>query len=191
MTEISKTMPAWLRISYMISGSIAGTFALLVMFSWFFSEMTIILFLGIAVLLISITRLLIGVYDMNYSMWNKAFNIVVGLILLPIAVILIARLSSNLAFLIIFLSISVMILGIINIVTGFESDNRVSWFRIYLILNGFALIALSYLSATLGFLAEKYLLMITGGGYLLLGIRRFLEGYLGNKIIKTSGKKSK
>ncbi len=183
MAQKTKKFPSWLRVAYMISGSIAGIFALLIMFSWFFTEMTMVLFLGIAVLTISITRLMIGVYDMNYSLWNKGFNIVVGIILLPIAVILIARLSSNIGFLIIFLSISIMILGVINIVTGFESENRVSWFRIFLIITGFCLLTLSYLSVVLG-LVEKYLLMITGAGYLLLGIRRFLEGYLGPKVVK-------
>jgi uncharacterized membrane protein HdeD (DUF308 family) len=180
-------LPLWLRIMYLISGTIILAFALVVFINMPIGFIDEVLLMGIALLIIGTTRILNGVFDQRQSKWIRLFNFVIGVLMFPIGVI--ATVSSLPAFdffiVSVILSLAILLLGIIGIVKGFEDKKKVGVYRAGLIFYGFILIGLSFSAIILdSILTQQNILVLINTAILILGLRRLMEGILAHKVLK-------
>jgi uncharacterized membrane protein HdeD (DUF308 family) len=185
MSEIKVKLPTGLKILSYISGILAIGLAIIafVNISLVFIETTLIL--GIAILIIGIMRIVIGTFEKRQTKWFRIFNVVIGVLIIPIGIIEIAGVMVSEIILIDILALSILLLGIISIVKGFENKKKVPSYRLVIILLGAILVTLSAaVLITDSILTTEPLNYMLATAILLLGLKRLLDGILDYRIFK-------
>ena len=185
MSELKVELPLWLKIFSIVSGSLTVIFAIITFINVPLAFIEATLILGIAILVIGVTRIFIGIFEKRQSKWFRLFNLVIGILVLPIGIIELIGLTIDETILIDILALALLLLGIIAIVKGFEDKKKVFSYRLSIILFGFIIVGLS--SATLitdTILAIENLTYMLATGILLLGLKRMMEGILDHRIYK-------
>ena len=113
----------------------------------------------------------------------RIVNILVGILMLPLAIISIAFPSLSIEVLITLLAIALLILGVNSIVRGVEDRHYQKWYRAFVILFGIGLIVLATIVFIFDSFATLSLIMLLAGGFMILGIRRLIEGIAGYQTI--------
>ncbi|HUT79637.1 MAG TPA: DUF308 domain-containing protein [Candidatus Bathyarchaeia archaeon] len=189
MSDFKVKLPLWLRILYYIFGIATIGFAVVIIINALISTPFIPnnnLLLGIAIILISSVRIINGIFDKRHDKWFRTFNLLIGLLVLPIGIIaiVVTTLTSNM--LLAILALAILLLGIVSIVNGFEDKNKVNVYKIVIIIYGFILVALAaaVLIIEPPTVSDQNLLMMLVVAILLLGLRRLMEGILNHRIFK-------
>ncbi|MFW9924397.1 MAG: hypothetical protein ACFFDW_14030 [Candidatus Thorarchaeota archaeon] len=187
MSDFKVKLPLWLRILYFITGIATIGFAVVVLINELIASPFIDghLLLGIAIALISTMRILNGIFDKRHDKWFRTFNLLIGLLVLPVGIITIVWTSLDPFMLLSIIGLAILLLGIVSIVNGFEDKNKVTSYKMSIILYGFILVFLA--AAVLIFdtqLDERSLLIMIDVAILLLGLRRLMEGILNHRIFK-------
>lgn len=182
--NITDNFPKWLQIFYIVTGSITVIFGFIVMIN-VFSESILVLLLGIALLLISIKRFIVGNFDFKLSNEGKLSNIAIGLLILPLAIVAIAgSITITIGIIIVLLATAIILLGIQNIARGYIGHKRKDCYRIVIIIIGYIIIGLTILSLGLDTLQDKFKILILGVSIIIIGLIRIGEGILGKKVMK-------
>jgi uncharacterized membrane protein HdeD (DUF308 family) len=184
MTEHVK-LPLWLRIFYLVFGVAIVGFALIVFINIPLVFINEILILGIAITAVSIPRLLAGLFDKRLTKSLKIFNIIVGLLILPLGIIAIIWTSLDFLILIGILALAIMMIGILGILQGVEDKSKVRIYRIAVNLIGFILIGLAATVLIMdSMLSNLVLVSLLSTCLLIIGLRRLVEGIVDYRIFK-------
>jgi len=185
MSEFKVELPLWLRILSIISGTIIIAFAIVAFINISLGFIESALILGIAILLVGVTRIIIGIFEKRQTKWFRIFNIIIGILVLPIGIVSVIGLITDELILIDILALAILLLGIIGIVKGFEDKKKVFMYRLTIIIVGFILVGLS--SAVLitdTILDAEALTYMLASGITVLGLKRLMEGILDYRIFK-------
>lgn len=165
-------------------GSITVIFGFIVMIN-VFTEAILVLLLGIALLLISINRFIIGNFDFKMNKEGRISNIAIGLIILPFAIVAIAgSLTITIGVIIVLLATALILLGIQNIARGCRNHKRKAVYRLVIITIGYLIVGLAILSLGLDTIQDKFKILILGVTIVIIGLIRIGEGILGKKVMK-------
>ncbi|HUT79636.1 MAG TPA: DUF308 domain-containing protein [Candidatus Bathyarchaeia archaeon] len=187
MDDFKVKLPLWLRLLYIISGILIIGFAVVIFINEFVASpfITNTLLLGIALILISVERILNGLFDKRHDKWFRIFNLVIGLLVLPIGITAIFVESILAEILLSILALAVLLLGIVSVVNGFEDKKKVNAYKLTIIFYGFILVSLAVSILILDtMLEERNLIVMLDVSILLLGFRRIMEGILDHRIFK-------
>jgi len=185
MSDFKVKLPLWLKIFSIISGILILGFAIITFVNVTVDFIDYGLILGIAILLIGTTRIFIGIFDKRQTKWFRLFNIIIGLLILPIGIIAYIGLTIDELILLDILALAILLLGIIGIVKGFDDKKKVFAYRISVIFVGFILVGLasSVLILDTILIADNLTYMLASG-LVLLGLKRLMEGVLDHIIFK-------
>ncbi|NPE08717.1 MAG: hypothetical protein GNW80_10595 [Asgard group archaeon] len=182
--NIADNFPKWLQIFYIVLGSITVIFGFIVMIN-VFTEAILVLLLGIALLLISINRFIIGNFDFKMNKEGRISNIAIGLLILPFAIVAIAgSLTITIGVIIVLLATALILLGIQNIARGCRNHKRKDVYRLVIITIGYLIVGLAILSLGLDTIQDKFKILILGVIIVIIGLIRIGEGILGKKVMK-------
>ncbi|HUT82752.1 MAG TPA: hypothetical protein VMZ29_16270 [Candidatus Bathyarchaeia archaeon] len=182
--NISDNIPKWLQIFYIIIGSITVVFGFIVMIN-VFDETILVLLLGIVLLVNSINRFIIGNFDKKLNKEVKISNIVIGIVLLPLAIIAIAGyFTISIGIILVLLALAIIFIGIQSIVRGYISHTRKTIYRLAIIIAGYILIGLTILSLGYDSLQDKFKILILGTAIVIIGLVRIAEGIIGKQVMK-------
>jgi uncharacterized membrane protein HdeD (DUF308 family) len=187
MSEFKVELPTWLRILSYISGILIIGFAIIAFVNVPIGFLENTLILGIAIMLIGLTRIIIGIFEKRQTKWFRTFNIIIGILILPIGVIEVAGVIIGELILIDILALAILLLGIIGIVKGFEDKKKVNAYRLSIIIVGFILVGLSstvLITDTVFTLTTNPLIYMLATAILILGLKRLIEGILDYRIFK-------
>jgi uncharacterized membrane protein HdeD (DUF308 family) len=179
-------IPTWLRIFYIFSGILNIGFALTVMININLDYLITAILLGIGLVIIGTTRILIVIFDKKISKRVRIFNLVVGVLMFPIGIVAIVYHDITNDIVYVFIAIALILLGIFGVVKGFEEKSNDNWYKVMLIIYGFILVTLGILVLIFDSLGEILLITLLASGFMLIGIRRLLDGIIGHLMtIKT------
>ena len=185
MSDFKVKLPLWLRILTIIAGVLILGFGIVTFINVTVDFIDSGLILGIAILLIGVTRIFTGIFDKRQTKWFRLFNIIIGILILPIGIIATIGLVIDELILIDVLALAILLLGIIGIVKGFDDKKKVFSYRISVIFIGFLLVGLSTSVLILDtILIADYLIYMLASGLLLIGLKRLMEGILDHRIFK-------
>lgn len=185
MSEFKVELPTWLRILSFISGILTIGFAIIAFVNVPIGFIENTLILGIAIMLIGTMRIIIGIFEKRQTKWFRTFNLIIGILILPIGIIEVAGVVVTELILVDILALAILLLGIIGIVKGFEDKKKVFAYRLSIIIIGFILVGLS--SAVLitdTILLVEPLIYMLATAILILGLKRLMEGVLDYRIFK-------
>ena len=186
MNDLKVKLPIWLRIFYIISGILSIGFALVVLINIGFGYIITALLLGISLIVIGITRILIGIFDKKLTRWLRIFNVVVGILLIPIGIVSMVYQDITVEVVYVFIALALILLGIFGIVKGFDEKHKDNWYQIMLIVYGFILTILGLLVLIFDDVGDVFLIALLSSGFMIIGIRRLVEGIVGHLVtIKT------
>ena len=174
-------LPKWLRIFYIISGSISILFAIVVLINIKFELLITSILFGIALIVIGTTRIVVGIFDNKQSKSLNLMNLVTGIILLPIGLIAIIKHDITIRVVFVFIAVAFLLLGIIGVVKGFAEKAKEAITRLLLIIYGFALIVVAITNLAVDEVARITLTAVFSCGFIVLGTRRLIGGILGEK----------
>ncbi|MBK5114433.1 MAG: hypothetical protein KGD59_09300 [Candidatus Heimdallarchaeota archaeon] len=178
-------LPLWLRIFYLVFGVVIIGFAVIVFINIPLVFIDNILILGIAITAVSIPRLLAGLFDKRLTKSLKTFNVIVGLLILPIGIIAIIWTSLGFLILIDILALAIMMIGILGILQGVEDKSKVRIYRVTINLIGFILIGLAATVLIMdSIFTDLVLVSLLSTGLLIIGLRRLVEGIVDHRIFK-------
>jgi uncharacterized membrane protein HdeD (DUF308 family) len=138
---------------------------------------TAILF-GIALVTIGITRILVGLFDKQQSKSLNIFNLVIGILLIPIGISAIVKHDITARLVFIFIALAFLLLGVIGVVKGFQEDAKKAISRLLIIIYGTFLILLGVINMTTDNISKITLIVIFSCGFIVLGIRRLVDGII-------------
>ena len=184
MTEnITDNFPLWLRIFYIVTGSIIIIFGFIAMI-YVISESVLILLLGIALLLIIVNKLIVGNFDFKITREEKISNIVIGVVLFPFAIIALAGSTAiSMSVLVVLLATAIILIGILQISRGYRNSQWKNWFRITIISLGYIIVGLAILSLGYDALLDKFKILILGVTIMIIGLTRLGDGLLGKNVM--------
>jgi hypothetical protein len=178
-------LPLWLRIFYLVFGVTIVGFALIVFINIPLVFIDNILILGIAITAVSIPRLLAGIFDKRLTKSLRIFNIIVGLLILPVGIIAIIWTSLDFLVLIDILALAIMMIGILGILQGVEDKSKVRIYRVTINFVGFILISLAATVLIMdSIFTDLVLVSLLSTGLLIIGLRRLVEGIVDYRIFK-------
>ncbi|HUT81088.1 MAG TPA: DUF308 domain-containing protein [Candidatus Bathyarchaeia archaeon] len=184
--QITK-IPKWLQIFYIISGLISLIFAIIVLINLKFGYLITSILFGIALLTIGVTRIFVGIFDKRQEKSLAILNLITGVSLIPIGLIAINKHDITLKIVLVFIAVAFLLLGVIGVVKGFQERSKESIIRLLLIIYGFLLITVAIMDLAVDEIAQTLIVVILASGFILLGIRRLVDGiYNVKKIVKTS-----
>ncbi|HUU77866.1 MAG TPA: hypothetical protein VMX55_05935 [candidate division Zixibacteria bacterium] len=182
--NISDNLPNWLRIFYIVLGSITAIFGIIIMINAF-DETILVLLLGIVLLLNSLSRFIIGNFDNKLHKEAKISNMIIGVVLLAISIVAIAGyFTISIEIILVLLAIAIILVGIQKIVRGYLSHTRKMIYRVSIITSGYILIGLSTLTLGYNSLEDKFKILILGASIVIIGIVRIAEGLIGKQTMK-------
>ncbi|NHJ32151.1 MAG: hypothetical protein FK732_04760 [Asgard group archaeon] len=182
MNDVKIKLPLWLRIFYIISGVLSIGFALVVLINIKFGYVITALLLGIALITIGSTRILIGIFDKKLSKWLRIFNLVIGVLLFPVGIIAMVYQDITVEVVYVFIALALILLGIFGVVKGFEEKKKDNWYQLMLIVYGFIVITLGILVLVFDSVGDAALIAILASGFMLIGVRRLIEGSVGHMV---------
>lgn len=180
--DVKIKLPTWLRIFYIISGILSLGFALTVLINLQFGYLITAILLGFALITIGSTRILIGVFDKKMTKWLRIFNLVVGVLLIPIGITAIAYHDITVEVVYVFIALALLLLGIFGVVKGFDEKQKDNWYQLMLVIYGFILIILGILVLIFDGLGDVFIIAILASGFILIGVRRIIEGSIGHQV---------
>ncbi|MBN1330710.1 MAG: DUF308 domain-containing protein [Candidatus Heimdallarchaeota archaeon] len=184
-TDVQKTkLPKWLQVFYIISGMINLSYATIVLLNIKFGYLIISTLFGIALLTIGLTRILVGLFDKRQEKSLAILNLLTGFLLIPIGLIAINKEDITLKLVLIFIAIAFLLLGYIEIVKGFQEKTKESIIRFLLILYGVFLISAAIFDLAMDDIAHAVIVTLLTSGFIVLGIRRLVDGVYSVKILK-------
>ncbi|NHJ39590.1 MAG: hypothetical protein FK731_06105 [Asgard group archaeon] len=178
-------LPLWLRIFYLVFGVAIVGFAIIVFINIPLDFIDNILILGIAITAVSIPRLLSGFFDRRLTKSLKVFNVIVGLLVLPVGIIAIIMTSLDPLILIDILALAIMMIGILGILHGVEDKSKVPIYRVIINLIGFILIGLAATVLIMDHIfTDLVIFSLLSTGLIIIGLRRLVEGIVDYRIFK-------
>ncbi|HUU78453.1 MAG TPA: DUF308 domain-containing protein [candidate division Zixibacteria bacterium] len=179
MSEQEIKVPKWLRLFYIVSGSLSVIYAIIVLINIKFDFLITAILFGIALVTIGVTRILVGVFDKQQSKSISILNIIVGIILIPIGIFTIVKHDITMRIVFVFIAVAFLLLGIIGVAKGFQEKAKESMSRLLIIIYGFLLILVGILNMAIDNISKITLIAILSCGFIVLGIRRLIDGILG------------
>ncbi len=180
--KVQIELPMWLRVFYIISGILSIGFALVVLINIKFVYLITAILLGIALITIGSTRILIGIFDKKLTKWLRIFNLVIGVLLFPIGIVAMVYHDITVEVVYVFIALALIILGIFGVVKGFEEKKKDNWYQLMLIIYGFILMTLGILVLVFDSVGDAALIAILASGFMLIGVRRLIEGSVGHIV---------
>ncbi|NHJ87452.1 MAG: hypothetical protein FK734_18460 [Asgard group archaeon] len=179
-------LPLWLRIFYLIFGVGIIGLSLIVFINIPLVFVDEILILGIAVVAISIPRLLAGLFDKRLTKSLKAFNFLVGLIIIPAGIITIIWANTlSYEMIIDILALAILMVGILGILQGVEDKSKVRAYRVIVNIIGVILIGLAATVLIMDYTFTPLILTsLISTGIMIIGLRRLIEGIVDYRIFK-------
>ncbi|NPE09534.1 MAG: hypothetical protein GNW80_14705 [Asgard group archaeon] len=178
-------LPLWLRIFYLIFGVAIVGFAIILFINIPLTFIDEILILGIAITVVSIPRLLAGLFDRRLTKPLKIFNFLVGLLIIPAGIIAIIWTTLDYLILIDILALAILMVGILGILQGVEDKSKVRIYRVIINLIGFILIGLAGTVLIMDSTFTNLILVsLLSTGLLIIGLRRLIEGIVDYRIFK-------
>jgi len=174
--ELITKIPLWLQIFYIISGSTSLIFAVIVLINLKFEYLITSILFGIALLTIGVTRIFVGLFDKRQEKSLAILNFITGILLIPIGLVAINKHDITLRIVFVFIAIAFLLLGIIGVVKGFQENAKGAITRLLLIVYGFLLIIVAITDLAVDDIAKTVLIVILSCGFILLGIRRLIDG---------------
>jgi len=186
MNDVQIKLPIWLRIFYIFSGILSIGFALTVLINIKFGYLITAILLGIALITIGTTRIFIGIFDKELTKWLRIFNFVVGILMFPIGIVAIAYHDITVEIVYVFIALALILLGIFGVVKGFDEKSKDNWYQLMLITYGSILIIIGILVLIFDSLGDIVLIALLASGFMLIGVRRLIDGSVGHLVtIKT------
>lgn len=178
-------LPLWLRIFYLIFGVAIVGFAIILFINIPLTFIDEILILGIAITVVSIPRLLAGLFDRRLTKPLKIFNFLVGLLIIPAGIIAIIWTTLDYLILIDILALAILMVGILGILQGVEDKSKVPIYRVIINLIGFILIGLAATVLIMdSIFTDLVIVSLLSTGLLIIGLRRLVEGIVDYRIFK-------
>jgi len=178
-------LPLWLRIFYLIFGVAIVGFSVILFINIPTGFIEEIQMLGIAIIVISVPRLLAGLFDKRLTKPLKIFNFLVGLLIIPAGIIAIIWTTLDPIMLIDILALAILMVGILGILQGVEDKSKVRIYRVIINLIGFILIGLAA-TVVIGDNTFTNLILVSllSTGIMIIGLRRLIEGIVDYRIFK-------
>ncbi len=179
-------LPLWLRIFYLIFGVAIVGFAIILFINSSVAFIDEIQFLGIAIIIVSIPRLLAGLFDRRLTKSLKIFNFLVGLLIVPVGITAIIMPTLDFFILVDIFALAILMVGILGILQGAEDKSKIRSYRVIVNIIGFILIGLAatVLVGEHQFSNNSILVYILSTGLLIIGLRRLIEGIVDYRIFK-------
>ncbi|NPD88803.1 MAG: hypothetical protein HGN29_08755 [Asgard group archaeon] len=175
----TKKLSFWMRLFNIIAGVIFLILAFIVIIDFGFATLTLLTLLSISLLILGLSRIGDGIFNKTQSWFIRILKIVVGTLMLPIGIIVIAYPSLGVDILIILLASALITNGVLRIMVAGTEDKLPGWFRVLLIIVGLITIFLGIVVivfTSYGFITLILLLSLT---FIFNGIARIMYGLAG------------
>jgi len=184
MSEQKIKLPKWLRIFYLVSGSLSIIFALIVLINIKYDFLITAILFGVALITIGLTRILVGFFDKQQSKSLNIFNIIIGILLIPVGLAAIIKHDITLRLVFVFIALAFLFLGIIGVVKGFQENTKDSISRLLIIIYGIFLIIVGVVNLADDDVAKITMIVIFSCGFIALGVRRLVDGIINQVKVK-------
>jgi uncharacterized membrane protein HdeD (DUF308 family) len=176
--------PNWLRTLDVIFGLIAVLLSVTVLVYPGLAILTLILILSLALLVLGIARISKGIFEKYLSDGFRAFNIIMGSLVLILGITVVVFPDFGTSLLITLLSVGLLFNGIGRIIIGGFVKVLPSWLRSLLVIIGLLTVVFSIAVLLLPNLGAVTLAYIVAISFLVNGIARIIEGINGTYITK-------
>jgi uncharacterized membrane protein HdeD (DUF308 family) len=177
--------PIWLRISQIVLGAIAIALSGWVIANPAETTLLYIAFLGIALLMVGISKIIEGFVLRESPKSSRVIHIVIGIISIIGGIFALANPIAAVVTLITIVSIVILIHGLGLIATGAADKNLGKGPRIANIILGILAVAVSAAINAMPGLAVAAMLMLVSLGLLFHGIASIISGIIGHKLAVT------
>jgi uncharacterized membrane protein HdeD (DUF308 family) len=181
---LNEKAPNWLRTLDVIFGLIAVLLSVTVLIYPGLAVLTLVLILSLALLVLGIARISKGIFEKYLSDGFRAFNIIMGSLVLILGITVVVFPGFGSSLLITLLSIGLLFSGIGRLIIGGFVKVLPSWIRSLLVIVGLLTVVFSIavlLFPNLGFITLAYLVAIS---LLINGIARIISGINGTYITR-------
>jgi uncharacterized membrane protein HdeD (DUF308 family) len=177
--------PAWLRIAQIILGAIAVALSGWIIANPTETALLYVAFLGIALLMVGISKIIEGIVSRQIPKSTKAISIVIGIISIIGGIFSLVNPIAAVVTLIMIVSIVILIHGLGLIVTGIADKSLSKGSRIANIVLGILAVAVSASIHAMPGLAVAMTLILVSIGLLFHGIASIIAGIIGQKLSVT------
>jgi uncharacterized membrane protein HdeD (DUF308 family) len=174
--------PTWLRISQIVLGAIAIALSGWVIANPAETALLYIAFLGIALIMVGISKIMEGFVLRQIPKSTKAISITIGIISIIGGIFALANPIAAVATLIMIVSIVILIHGLGLIATGIADKSLGKGTRIANIVLGILAVVVSASIHAMPGLALAMMLMLVSIGLLFHGIASIIAGIIGQKL---------
>ena len=180
--SLTVKLPLWLRIINILAGILYIILSFLVLIDIGFATFTLLIILAVSLMLIGLSRIVNGIFIPKQRLFLRILKIIVGILLLPLALIVITYPALGIDVLIILLAGGLIANGVLRIIIASADVNIPNWFRVLLFILGILTILLGIIVIISFDYGMLVLILLLALSFIFAGVARIMYGVVGFKV---------
>ena len=184
MAKVEARTPPWWRVVEIVSGILVVILAGVLIGDSQLVASTVVLIIGVALLVVGLSRIGVGVFARLLPSWFRALNAGGGIVAAVLAVEILLDLQAAVDALIFIIGLALLIGGAVEIVIGGFAKHTHLWLRLGILAVGVLTILLSgavIFDPSLGQVTLTYIISV---GLVVVGLRNMAHGISGHHPVR-------